>query len=517
MAPIKGATLASMLDYSEDDLDVEMPTPDSQIENKAPMKRKPGPKKAAPTTKSNVSTRRTSAGSVLSRKMAVAKKKKALAERAVLEDGNDTEEVDDFEQSAPPPKAKRGVKAAAAPVKPPAKRGRKPKIAEPEPELEEEAPVKPAKKAPAVKVTRGKRVKEPEPVIPETQPDPMDIEETEIPTEIPETDHPAPEPPKPLAQRATTGGVRSISRQPEPLNSRHRRGGSASDTERAGEPALRRKLGDITKKFENLDLKYRNLKELGTIEAQSNFDKLRKSCDHRAKDQEEIIASLKRELSNQKSIASESRRLQTQLQSLQSENMRLQTENKTLSSSLATAQSSLKASENEGKTLQAKLTTLRNSKADAPAKTVPGSAVKARGGVAAGKNAVASETEEKMKTMMLKEEMYSDLTGLMIHTVKKDENEDIYDCIQTGRNGTLRFHLYISHNTANPSTTSTPGNVTAYEDEEFAYLPILDQKNDRHLLEILPDYLQEEISFPRNAAPKFYEKIAKLMNTVFED
>lgn len=81
----------------------------------------------------------------------------------------------------------------------------------------------------------------------------------------------------------------------------------------------------------------------------------------------------------------------------------------------------------------------------------------------------------------------------------------------------LRFHLYVSHNTANPSTTSTPGNVTAYEDEEFAYLPILDQKNDRHLLEILPDYLQEEISFPRNAAPKFYEKIAKLMNTVFED
>lgn len=81
----------------------------------------------------------------------------------------------------------------------------------------------------------------------------------------------------------------------------------------------------------------------------------------------------------------------------------------------------------------------------------------------------------------------------------------------------LRFHLYVSHNTANPSTTSTPGNVTAYEDEEFAYLPILDQKNDKHLLEILPDYLQEEISFPRNAAPKFYEKIAKLMNTVFED
>lgn len=457
MAPIRSATLASMLDYSEDDLDVEMLTPDSQIENKAPTKRKPVAKKAAPTTKSNVSTRRTSAGSVLSKPMAVTRKKKAPAKPVVPEDGNDTEEVDDFEEQAPPPKAKRGAKAAAAPVKPPAKRGRpakiggKPKVPEPEPEVEEEAPVKPAKKAPAAKATRGKRVKEPEPVIPETQPDPMDIEETEIPTEIPETDQIASEPPRALAQRATTGRARSISRQPEPLASRHRRGGSASDTERAGEPALRRKLGDITKKFENLDMKYRSLKELGTTEAQSNFDKLRKNADQRAKgnmppdlteqeanapaDQEEIIASLKREVSNQKSIASESKRLQTQLQSLQSENTRLQTENKTLSSSLTTLQSSLKASENEGKTLQAKLTTLRNSKVDAPAKPVPGSAVKARGGIAAGKNAVASETEEKMKTMMLKEEMYSDLTGLMIHTVKKDENEDIYDCIQTGRNG----------------------------------------------------------------------------------
>lgn len=283
MAPIKGATLASMLDYSEDDLDIEMLTPDSQIENKAPAKRKPGPKKAAPTANSRVSTRRASAGSVLRKPMAVTRRKKVLAERAAHQDGNDTEEVDDFEEPAPAPKVKRGAKAAAAPAKPPAKRGRPPKVAAPEPEVEEEAPVKALKKAPAAKATRGKRVKVPETVIPETQPDLMDIEETEIPTEIPETDQIASEPPRPLAQRATTGRARSISRQPEPLTSRHRRGGSASDTERAGEPALRRKLGEITKRFENLDLKYRSLKELGTTEAQSNFDKLRRSTDQRAK------------------------------------------------------------------------------------------------------------------------------------------------------------------------------------------------------------------------------------------
>jgi chromosome segregation ATPase len=148
-------------------------------------------------------------------------------------------------------------------------------------------------------------------------------------------------------------------------------------------------------------------------------------------DQDEIIASLKRELASQKSLATDSKRLHAQLQTLQSENTRLQSENQSLATTLNTTQSENKSLQNETKTLQAKLTTLRNAKADAPAKTVPGSAVKARGGVAAGKK----EDEEKMKVMQLKEELYSDLTGLMIHTVKKDEREDIYDCIQTGRNG----------------------------------------------------------------------------------
>jgi hypothetical protein len=275
-----------MLDYSEDDLDhdIEMLTPESQIENKQPTTRKAGRPKAAPAakvTKPRVAARRTSGGSVLNKAMPVTTKKqgrKVLAERTnVPEDGNDTEEVDDFDE-APPAKTKRSAKTEPL-AKPAAKRGRKPKAAEPE---VEEAPAKPVKKAPAAKAVRGKRINS-EPVIPESQPDPMDIEETEIPTELPETDQVAPEPVRPLAPRPTTGRARSISRQPEILASRHRRGGSASDTERAGEPALRRKLGEVTKKFENLDLKYRNLKELGTNESQSNFEKLRKNADQRAK------------------------------------------------------------------------------------------------------------------------------------------------------------------------------------------------------------------------------------------
>jgi hypothetical protein len=62
----------------------------------------------------------------------------------------------------------------------------------------------------------------------------------------------------------------SGSRQP----STHRRPGSASDTERS-DPNLRRKLGEMTKNYESLKLKYQDLKEIGVKEAEKNFNQLK--------------------------------------------------------------------------------------------------------------------------------------------------------------------------------------------------------------------------------------------------
>jgi hypothetical protein len=61
-----------------------------------------------------------------------------------------------------------------------------------------------------------------------------------------------------------------------------RRAGSASDTER-NDPAIRRKLGELTKKLENLDLKYRNVREIGIKEAEHNFEKLKKQSEESKK------------------------------------------------------------------------------------------------------------------------------------------------------------------------------------------------------------------------------------------
>ena len=43
------------------------------------------------------------------------------------------------------------------------------------------------------------------------------------------------------------------------------------------------------------------------------------------------------------------------------------------------------------------------------------------------------------------------------------------------------------------------------------YMPQLDPKRDEELIEMLPDYLVEEISFPRLHAAKFYSRVQKAL------
>ena len=53
--------------------------------------------------------------------------------------------------------------------------------------------------------------------------------------------------------------------------------------QKASDSTSRQKLSDMTKKFEALELKYNNLKDVGVDEAQANFDELKKRTDERAK------------------------------------------------------------------------------------------------------------------------------------------------------------------------------------------------------------------------------------------
>lgn len=459
--------------------------------------------------------------------------RQALKDRTNHPEGSDNEDQDnadgaDMEHEDPKPKVKRARTTAATKKKAPTR-------AAAEAEDVEDA----AQPAPVAKKTRGKkRAPSPEPprVIPETQQDPEQMED--VSHTIEEADDIEPEP-APVArqpnghssrQRSTSvqpqpsrAGARSVSAQPGRPGPRER-SGSVSGTERerrGGDPELRRKLNDMTRKHENLSLKYENLQEVGEKSAQANFDKLKRATDEKAKSAADLIASLKKELAEARKATKvdnpESTALQKQVNSLLASNEKLASENKELKAKAQTAQSDVKAAQNEVKSMEAKLAAARAE--------VTAQEAKAKG-AAAARN-VPLNTSEAQKEAKMKENLYSDLTGLIIRNVKRKDGEDEFDCLQTGRNGSeyiaklphdqqiltsataLHFHLTVANDTTS-SAPKTPSG-SAYEEAEFTYEPLLDEGRDNELIEILPDYLTEDIEFPRHQALKFYHKMLESM------
>lgn len=140
----------------------------------------------------------------------------------------------------------------------------------------------------------------------------------------------------------------------------------------------------------------------------------------------ELIASLKSDLAKQSALAKESRSLRKQLESRDSEIEELK-------SKLAQVSTTLAESQAENKILSTKLAANRTAATSVESvhTKVPGSAVKANGIRMVG----SVEAALAAQTAQLKEDLYSDLCGLIIRGVKREADQDIYDCIQTGRNG----------------------------------------------------------------------------------
>ncbi|CEJ55362.1 hypothetical protein PMG11_01625 [Penicillium brasilianum] len=258
--------------------------------------------------------------------------------------------------------------------------------------------------------------------------------------------------------------------------------------EQSGDPDLRRKIGEITKKHDALESKYRNLREIGVVEANTNMEKLRKQCESITTASNELIASLRSELEAQRTLGSQSRNLQKQLKERDAEMAKLKAQADETRSQLASSQSEIKA-------LQTKLAAARNTAASLEANKIPGSAIK--GGAANRATAAATaEAAQVAHLAQLKEDLYTDFTGLIIRDVKDRETDHLYDCIQTGVNGTLHFKLAI------PKVASSE-----YEQAEFQYLPLLDASRDRELVNILPDFLTVDITFRRDQASKFHTRV----------
>ena len=57
----------------------------------------------------------------------------------------------------------------------------------------------------------------------------------------------------------------------------------------------------------------------------------------------------------------------------------------------------------------------------------------------------------------------------------------------------------------------TTSNTNSYDDTEFVFTPLLDGQRDRGLMELLPNYLTEEITFPRESAEVFYGRVVEAL------
>ncbi|KAI0967704.1 chromosome segregation protein Csm1/Pcs1-domain-containing protein [Xylaria arbuscula] len=366
------------------------------------------------------------------------------------------------------------------------------KIAESE---EDELSVLPIETTPPQPVKRGRKPKTTvKAEIPETQPEMEPAIEPE--KEVPETqqvdmadidiieDEPIEE--LPTYQRQ---GLSSAQRpRPPLLFGANRRPVSASDSEQ-NDPILRRRIGELTRKHEALETKYRDLREIGIQEAERNFDRLKKQGEERANTDKQLIAALRAQLAAETEVAKKAEQLRQQLEDSHYKVDELQDRLDGVNSSLAEAKTEIK-------TLSTKLTAARS--AETASVKVPGSAMKNN---FANNRHTASVAEAAAQLAHKKENLYGDLTGLLVCGVKRENDEEVFDCVQTGRNGTLHFKLSIIND----------GSSDKFEDAQFMYMPQLDPARDEDLIETLPDYLVEEITFPRLQASKFFSRVVKAL------
>ncbi|CAK7565489.1 MAG: hypothetical protein SEPTF4163_003406 [Sporothrix epigloea] len=275
--------------------------------------------------------------------------------------------------------------------------------------------------------------------------------------------------------------------------------GCASTASSTDDPSVRRRLGELANKYDALEAQYRELKEIGIKEAERNFDRLKKQSEDRAKVSNDLITSLRAELATLREQARDGANAKRELEASDTRASDLQAQVGELQQALAEAKAA-------SKTLSTKLAAARTA-AEKPALpagiAVPGSAIKPSAPTTASARAAVEAMQANSQIAQLKEDLYGDLTGLLVRSALRQGGREMYDCIQTGRNGSLHFKLYIGEEDAADSNDS--------ESVQFVYTPQLDPRRDAALMEMLPDYLAEEISFSRLQAPKFYKRVTQAL------
>lgn len=82
-----------------------------------------------------------------------------------------------------------------------------------------------------------------------------------------------------LSASPTKTGFNRLAAQRVLQNSPSKRKLGGTSDETIGDPDLRRRLGDLTKRYDILETRYNRVREIGVVQANTNMDKLRKHCE----------------------------------------------------------------------------------------------------------------------------------------------------------------------------------------------------------------------------------------------
>lgn len=289
------ASLSNLIDSDMEEVGNEIHTlPDSNQENNQPAKN--GKKERRAPTRSKVATTRSARLHASQTKTAtvVAKKKppprkKAATKRTALEDHYDSNREEGgnvFDQAEQNSEIEQNAASMdeLVPKEQPKKRGRPAKKANQEPREESAQPAKPTeidgefeytpvvvRIPPSKNSVTAKQAVSGKLNFPAVQRSPKIIPETQLPS----FDHVPryPEQDEDLEDELPQSVLpkRRIPARPQHFPSR-KRAGSVSETD---SPAGRRRIGEVTKKLDVLDIKYKNLREVGIKEAEANFERLK--------------------------------------------------------------------------------------------------------------------------------------------------------------------------------------------------------------------------------------------------
>ncbi|KAF3923149.1 hypothetical protein ABW20_dc0108216 [Dactylellina cionopaga] len=244
-------------------------------------------------------------------------------------------------------------------------------------------------------------------------------------------------------------------------------------TTRSRKPTSTASANALADELAQLKLRYAKLRHLKMEEAHSIQEERIRTLEEQDNASQRIIDNLKAELKSRSVV----------FQQLQEKDKRIQE----LEQQHSVMENKIERLLQDHAILNAKLETARNS-----AKVSSNSS----------KNAPAvGPTKEFSQN---RDNLYSDLCGLLVVNVKTDEDGGIeYDCLSTGKNGALHFKLQLDAEDED------------IEDEDdgpyFTYNPMLEKGRDERLIAILPPIFRDEMNFQRTRGVDFYLQLMRAL------